>query len=220
MGCRRRHRDLIFSQFSFDCCQNSFASGALPRTPLGGLQRPQTPAEFGWVTHRYATPSPLQSQQLNLRACPHPPGKGSFREHREGGKEEEGSVRELEGREGGGRRNVGGREEGGRRGGRTKVGVRALEGRNVGREEGRGGGRREGGREGRREGGREGGRRKVGVRELELLRELEWRKVGGGTMEEGRIEGGGGAGEAGGRTKVGVRELEGRKLGGGRKGRE
>ena len=36
-------RDLILRQFSIDCCQNSFAPGALPRTPLGGLQRPQTP---------------------------------------------------------------------------------------------------------------------------------------------------------------------------------
>ena len=33
-------RDLILSQFSIDCCQNAFASVALPRTPLEGLQRP------------------------------------------------------------------------------------------------------------------------------------------------------------------------------------
>ena len=37
-------RDLILSQFSIDCCQNAFASGALPRTPLGGLKRPRPPA--------------------------------------------------------------------------------------------------------------------------------------------------------------------------------
>ena len=62
---------------------------------------------------------------------------------------------------GGGRREEG-REEGGRRGGRTKVGVRGLEGRKVGE----GGGKM--GREERgRDGGTEGGRRKVGVRELE-----------------------------------------------------
>ena len=40
-GCRRRPRYLIFSQFSICCCQNAFASGALPRTPPGGLQRSQ-----------------------------------------------------------------------------------------------------------------------------------------------------------------------------------
>ena len=37
---RGRSRDLIFNQFSIDCCQNAFASGAPPRTPLGGLQPP------------------------------------------------------------------------------------------------------------------------------------------------------------------------------------
>ena len=65
-------------------------------------------------------------------------------------------------------------EGGGEAGGRTKVIVRELEGRNLsgGREgdEGRGGGREE--EEGRR-------------------RELEGRKVGGGRMEEWRREGGG-----------------------------
>ena len=40
---RGRPRDLIFNQFSIDCCQNAFASGAPPRTPLGGLQRPPNP---------------------------------------------------------------------------------------------------------------------------------------------------------------------------------
>ena len=30
-------RYLIFSQFSIDCCQKAFVSGAQPRTPLGGL---------------------------------------------------------------------------------------------------------------------------------------------------------------------------------------
>ena len=39
--CRRRPRYLIFSQFSIYCCQNAFASGALPRTPPGGFQLPQ-----------------------------------------------------------------------------------------------------------------------------------------------------------------------------------
>ena len=47
-----------------------------------------------------------------LNPNPHPPGKGSFREHMEGGKEEEGR-RKRAGREGGGRRKVGGREVGG-----------------------------------------------------------------------------------------------------------
>ena len=41
---RGRPRDLIFNQFSIDCCQNAFASGTPPRTPLGGLQRPPTPS--------------------------------------------------------------------------------------------------------------------------------------------------------------------------------
>ena len=40
-GCRGRPRYLIFSQFSIYCCQNAFASGALPRTPPGGFQLPQ-----------------------------------------------------------------------------------------------------------------------------------------------------------------------------------
>ena len=51
-GCHRKcppptfllARDLLLRQFAIDCCQNAFASWALPRTPLGGLQRPQTPA--------------------------------------------------------------------------------------------------------------------------------------------------------------------------------
>ena len=33
-------------------CQNAFASGTLPRTPLGGLQRPRPPAGKGWVTNQ------------------------------------------------------------------------------------------------------------------------------------------------------------------------
>ena len=33
-------RDLILRQFSIDCCQNAFASGALPRTPLGAYSAP------------------------------------------------------------------------------------------------------------------------------------------------------------------------------------
>ena len=31
--------DLLLSQSTIDCCRNVFASGALPRTPLGCLQR-------------------------------------------------------------------------------------------------------------------------------------------------------------------------------------
>ena len=38
-------RYLILSQSTIDCCPNAFASGALPRTPLGWLQRPQTQLE-------------------------------------------------------------------------------------------------------------------------------------------------------------------------------
>ena len=47
-GCRRRPIYLIFSQFSIYCCQNAFASEALPRTPPGGFQRP--PAGKCWVS--------------------------------------------------------------------------------------------------------------------------------------------------------------------------
>ena len=38
--------------------QNAFASGALPRTPLGGLQRPQTPSwkRLGYTPIRRASP--------------------------------------------------------------------------------------------------------------------------------------------------------------------
>ena len=39
-------RDLIFSQFSIDRCQKCVCFGALPRAPLGDLQRPQTPS---WI---------------------------------------------------------------------------------------------------------------------------------------------------------------------------
>ena len=39
-GCGRRPRYLIFSQFSICCCQNAFASGALPRTPPGASSAP------------------------------------------------------------------------------------------------------------------------------------------------------------------------------------
>ena len=73
MGCRRRPRELILSQFSIDCWQNAFASGALPRTPLGGLQRPQTPSwkMLGHTPIRHPIPPPIRT---NLRACsqPHP----------------------------------------------------------------------------------------------------------------------------------------------------
>ena len=43
-------RDLILSQFSVDCCQHAFASGALPPTPLGGFQRPPDP-QLGKILH-------------------------------------------------------------------------------------------------------------------------------------------------------------------------
>ena len=43
-------RDLILSQFSVDCCQYAFASGALHRTPLGGFQRPPDP-QLGRIVH-------------------------------------------------------------------------------------------------------------------------------------------------------------------------
>ena len=36
----------------------------------GAYSAPKPPAEFGWVTHRYATPSPLQSQQIYELGCP------------------------------------------------------------------------------------------------------------------------------------------------------
>ena len=58
-------RDLILSQFSIDCCQNAFASGALPRTRLGGLQRPPNPQlenlgrrhwSFGQLTQKMNPP--------------------------------------------------------------------------------------------------------------------------------------------------------------------
>ena len=93
------------------------------------------------------------------------------------------------------------RKEGGREGGRSKVGVRELEGRTVGGgrwkdggrvergEGGREGGRREGGRAGgRAEGGRKGGR---GEEEGIIVRELEGRKVGGGRRRGGEREEGG-----------------------------
>ena len=41
-------RNLILRQFSIDCCQNAFASGALPQTPLRGFQRHR---QIIWVTH-------------------------------------------------------------------------------------------------------------------------------------------------------------------------
>ena len=49
-----------------------------------------------------------------LNPNPHPPGKGSFREHREGGKEEE-CRRKRAGREEGGRKKEAGSYERGRR---------------------------------------------------------------------------------------------------------
>ena len=102
------------------------------------------------------------------------------------GREEEGRSKEAGKEEGGRREERGMSEGGGEAGGRTKVIVRELEGRNLsgGREgdEGRGGGR---------EGGEEEGRR----------RELEGRKVGGGRRKDGGREKRGrrdGGGEAGG----------------------
>ena len=50
-------RDLILSQFSIECCQNALAYGALPRTPLGGLQHPQTTSCKMWVTNTVTDPS-------------------------------------------------------------------------------------------------------------------------------------------------------------------
>ena len=45
-------RDLIVSQFSIDCCQNAFASGALPG-PNWGLAAPPDPQLENWGhTHR------------------------------------------------------------------------------------------------------------------------------------------------------------------------
>ena len=92
------------------------------------------------------------------------------------GREEEGRSKEAGKEEGGRREERGMSEGGGEAGGRTKVIVRELEGRNLS------GGRE--GVEGRREGGR---RRKVG--------EGSWKggrwEEGGGRMEEGRREGGG-----------------------------
>ena len=115
------------------------------------------------------------------------------------GREEEGRSKEAGKEEGGRREERGMSEGGGEAGGRTKVIVRELEGRNLsgGREgdEWRGGGR-EGEEEGRR-------------------RELEGRKVGGGRRKDGGREKRGRRG--GRRVKVGLRELEGRKLGQGRR---
>ena len=95
------------------------------------------------------------------------------------GREEEGRSKEAGKEEGGRREDRGMSEGGGEAGGRTKVIVRELEGRNL-----------SGGREGDegRGGGREGGRRrKVG--------EGSWKggrwEEGGGRMQEGRREGGG-----------------------------
>ena len=95
------------------------------------------------------------------------------------GREEEGRSKEAGKEEGGRREERGMSEGGGEAGGRTKVILRELEGRNL-----------SGGREGDegRGGGREGGRRrKVG--------EGSWKggrwEEGGGRMEEGRREGGG-----------------------------
>ena len=94
-------------------------------------------------------------------------------------REEEGRSKEAGKEEGGRREERGMSEGGGEAGGRTKVIVRELEGRNL-----------SGGREGDegRGGGREGGRRrKVG--------EGSWKggrwEEGGGRMQEGRREGGG-----------------------------
>ena len=53
LGCRRRPRDLIFSQFSIDCCQNLFASGTLPGPLNLAGSHTDTPPH-----------PPLQSQQI------------------------------------------------------------------------------------------------------------------------------------------------------------
>ena len=51
---RRKRPDfkLIFKRF----CQNAFASGALPRTPLGPYSAPRPPAGKGWVTYQSVPP--------------------------------------------------------------------------------------------------------------------------------------------------------------------
>ena len=113
----------------------------------------------------------LQRKWFNFKPLtPTHPGEAVLRDTGRG-RDEEGRSKEAGKEEGGRRKERGMSEGGGEAGGRTKVIVRELEGRNLsgGREgdEGRGGGR--------------GGRRKVG----------EGRKVGGGRMEEGRREGGG-----------------------------
>ena len=49
---RRRPTHQIFSQFSIDCCQNLFASVAMPRTPLGFTAPPHPQLEkVGSHTH-------------------------------------------------------------------------------------------------------------------------------------------------------------------------
>ena len=56
---------MILSQFSIDCCQHAFASGALPRHRWGAYSPPpKPPAAKGCFAHRSATPSPLQSEQI------------------------------------------------------------------------------------------------------------------------------------------------------------
>ena len=49
---RLRPRDQIFSQFSIDCCQNAFASGALPGRRWGAYSTLRPPAGKSSVTHR------------------------------------------------------------------------------------------------------------------------------------------------------------------------
>ena len=67
-----------------------------------------------------------------LNPNPHPPGMGSFRGHKERGREEEGRSKGA-GREEGGRREKRRRREGGGEArGRTNVGVSRLEGRKLG----------------------------------------------------------------------------------------
>ena len=66
LSCRRP-RDLIFSLFSKDCCQNPLDSGALPRTPLGPYSAPRPPAGKGWSWPPCwkIIPAPLEQCKIN-----------------------------------------------------------------------------------------------------------------------------------------------------------
>ena len=59
-----RVTETFLSQFQHFVCQNAFASGALPRTPLGGLQRPTDPQLESFGSRQM---NPLSKSWL--RAC-------------------------------------------------------------------------------------------------------------------------------------------------------